>query len=98
MRSNWMTGAAGAVLPLVVVALLGASTALSKPYGECRGQHGKGARLDRLEAKLAELELDGDTRAVAALVLEQARTEREARRDEVRDSRRALHEPALRSR
>ena len=92
MRSNWMMGATGAVLALVVVALLGASTALSKPHGGCRGHHGKGARLDRLEAKLAELELDADTRAATALVLEQARTEREARRDEMRDTRRALHE------
>ena len=92
MRSNWMSGAAGAVLALVVVALLGASTALSKPHGDCRGHHGKGARLDRLEAKLAELELDADTRAAAERVLEQARTEREARRDQVRDARNALHE------
>jgi Spy/CpxP family protein refolding chaperone len=92
MRSNWMMGAAGAALALVVVALLGAGTAYSKPgHGSCHG-HGKGARLDRLEAKLAELELDVDTRAAAARVLEQARTEGEARRDEMRDARRALHE------
>jgi Spy/CpxP family protein refolding chaperone len=92
MRSNWMMGAAGAVLALVVVALLGAGTAYSKPgHAGCHG-HGKGARLDRLEAKLAELELDVDTRAAAARVLEQARMEREARGDELREARRALHE------
>jgi Spy/CpxP family protein refolding chaperone len=92
MRSNWMMGAAGAALALVVVALLGAGTAYSKPgHGGCHG-HGKGSRLDRLEAKLAELDLDVDTRAAAAGVLEQARADREARHDEVREARRALHE------
>jgi len=92
MRNNWMMGAAGAVLALVVVALLGASTAFSKPrHAGCHG-HGKGAHLDRLEAKLAELELDVETRAAVARVLEQARTERETRRDEMRDARRALDE------
>jgi Spy/CpxP family protein refolding chaperone len=92
MRSNWMMGLTGAVLALVVVALVGAGTAYSKPgHSGCHG-HGKGARLDRLEAKLAELELDADTRAAAARVLEQARTEGDARRDEMRDARRALHE------
>jgi Spy/CpxP family protein refolding chaperone len=91
MRSNWMLGAAGAALALVVVALLGASTALSKPrHAGCHG-HGKG-HVDRLEAKLAELELDAGTRAAAAQVLERARTEGETRRDEIRDGRRALHE------
>jgi len=102
MRSNWMMGATGAVLALVVVALLGASTAAKPRHAGCHG-HGKGAHLDRLEAKLAELELDVETRAAAARVLEQARTERETRRDEMRDARRALHElleqeqPALES-
>jgi len=92
MRSNWMMGATGAALALVVVALLGASTALSKPgHGGCHG-HGKGDRLDRLEAKLGELELDADTRAATARVIEQARTESEARRDEMRAARRTLHE------
>jgi Spy/CpxP family protein refolding chaperone len=92
MRGNWMMGIAGAVLALVVVILVGAGTALSKPgHGGCHG-HGKGGRLDRLEAKLADLELDADTRAAAARVLEQARTEREAQRDELKDARRALHE------
>jgi Spy/CpxP family protein refolding chaperone len=92
MRSNWMMGVAGAALALVVVALLGAGTAYSKPgRGGCHG-HGKGAGLDRLEAKLAELELDADTRAAAARVLEQARADRAGRRDEMRDARRALHE------
>jgi Spy/CpxP family protein refolding chaperone len=91
MRSNWMMGVAGAVLALVVVALLGAGTAYSKPrHSACHG-HGKGAGLDRLEAKLAELELDVDTRAAAARVLEQARTEREARHEQKREARRALH-------
>jgi Spy/CpxP family protein refolding chaperone len=90
MRSNWMMGVTGAVLALVVVALLGAGTAYSKPrHGGC---HGHGGRLDRLEAKLADLELDVDTRAAAARVLEQARSEREAQRDEMRDARRVLHE------
>jgi Spy/CpxP family protein refolding chaperone len=92
MRSNWMMGAAGAALALVVVALLGAGTAYSKPgHGGCHG-HDEGARLDRLEAKLAELELDVDTRAAAARVLEQARTESATRRDAMHDARRALHE------
>ena len=92
MRSNWMMGLGGAVLALVVVALLGAGTAYSKPrHGGCHG-YGKGARLDRLEAKLAELPLDADTKAAAARVLEQARADREARHDEMRDARRALHE------
>jgi Spy/CpxP family protein refolding chaperone len=87
-----MMGVVGAVLALVVVALLGAGTAYSKPgHGGCHG-HGKGARLDRLEAKLADLELDVDTRAAAARVLEQARSERETQRDEVRAARHALHE------
>jgi len=91
MRSNWMMGAAGAVLALVVVVLLGAGTAYSKPgHRGCHG-HGKGAGLDRLEAKLAELELDADTRAAAARVLEEARTEGEARHEDKREARRALH-------
>lgn len=87
-----MMGAAGAAFALVVVALLGAGTAYSKPgHGGCHG-HGKRGGLDRLEAKLAELDLDVDTRAAAARVLEQARTDREARGDEMRDARRALRE------
>ena len=87
-----MAGLAGAALALAVVALVGAGTAYSKP-GQ-RGCHGRGegARLERLEAKLAELALDADTRAAAARVLEQAKSESAARRDEKRDARRALHE------
>jgi Spy/CpxP family protein refolding chaperone len=91
MRSNWTMGLAGAVLALVVVALLGAGTAWSKPgHRGCHG-HGHGKGLDRLEAKLSELELDADTRAAVARVLEGARTEGEARREEKREARRALH-------
>jgi len=91
MRSNWMMSAAGAVLALVVVVLLGAGTAYSKPgHRGCHG-HGKGAGLDRLEAKLAELELDADTRAAVARVLEEARTKREAQHEDKREARRALH-------
>ena len=92
MRSSWMMGVAGAALALVVVALLGASTALSKPrHGSCHG-HGADARFDRLEAKLGDLALDAETRAAAEQVLAQARTEREAQREEMRDARGALRE------
>jgi Spy/CpxP family protein refolding chaperone len=90
MRSNWMAGATGAALALAVVALLGAGMAHSKPgHGSCHGKHGK---LDRLEAKLAELDLDTDTRAAAAQVVERARSESEAQREEMRDARNALRE------
>jgi Spy/CpxP family protein refolding chaperone len=91
MRSNWMMGAAGAVLALVVVVLLGAGMAESKPGRACHG-HGKGAHLDRIEAKLAELELDAETRAAAEQVIAAARAESEARREEMADARRALHD------
>jgi Spy/CpxP family protein refolding chaperone len=93
MRSKWKMGATGAVLALVVVALLGAGTALSKPrHGGCHG-HGQGARLDRLEEKLAEFDRSMRTRAAGARVIEQARTERETRRRaEMRAARSALHE------
>ena len=91
MRSNWMMGATGAALALVVVALLGAGMAESKPrHGGCHG-HGKGDRLARLEAKLADLELDPEKRAAVDQVIAQARTESEARREEIREARRALH-------
>jgi Spy/CpxP family protein refolding chaperone len=92
MRSNWMMGAAGAALALVVVALLGAGMAESRPrHGGCQG-HGPSARLDRLEAKLADLELDAETRAAAEQLIATARTEGEARRDELTSAREALHE------
>ena len=87
-----MMGAAGAAFALVVVALLGAGMAHSKPgHAGCHG-HGKRGSLDRLEAKLAELDLDTDTRAAAAQLIETARTEGDARREAMRDARHALHE------
>jgi Spy/CpxP family protein refolding chaperone len=90
--TSWKAGFAGAVLALVVVVLLGASTALSKPgHGGCRG-HGAGARFDRLEEKLGTLSLDESTRAAASRLIAQARTESEARREEMRDARGALRE------
>jgi Spy/CpxP family protein refolding chaperone len=93
MRGNWMTGSTGAAVALALVALLGAGTALSKSRdGGCRGHHGKGSYLDRLEAKLDDLGLEAETRAAAAQVVEQARAERETRRDVEREARRALHE------
>src|SRR5688572_4333449 len=91
MRSNWMMGAAGAVLALVVVVLLGAGMAESKEGRGCHGK-GKGAHFDRMEAKLAELEVDESTRAAAEQVLAAARTESEARREELTDARRALRD------
>ena len=89
MKSNWMAGAAGATLALVVVALLGAGIAHSKPGGAC---HGKRGSMGRLEAKLDELSLDANTRAAAAQVIAKARSEGETRREEMRDARHALHE------
>jgi Spy/CpxP family protein refolding chaperone len=86
-----MAGTAGAVLALVVVVLLGASMAESKDGRGCHG-HDKGARFDRMEAKLAELELDEQTRAAAQQVIATARTEGEARREELSDAKRALRE------
>jgi Spy/CpxP family protein refolding chaperone len=91
MRSNWMMGAAGAVIALVAVVLLGAGMAESKPGRGCHG-HGKGARFERMEAKLGEFELDEQTRSAAQQVIATARTESEARREELRDARRALHD------
>jgi Spy/CpxP family protein refolding chaperone len=91
MRSNWLMGAAGAVLALVVVVLLGAGMADSTEGRGCHG-HGKGAHFDRMEATLAELELDEQTRAAAQQVIATARSESEARRDELGDARRALHD------
>lgn len=91
MRSNWMMGAAGAVLALVAVVLLGAGMAESKPGRGCHG-HGKGARFERMEAKLAELTLDEQTRAAAQQVIATAKTESEARREELSQARRALHD------
>jgi Spy/CpxP family protein refolding chaperone len=92
MRSDWMMRGAGAVLALVVVVGLGATMALSKPrHGSCH-EHGSSRRLDRLEAKLADLALDAETRASAEQVLAQARTERETQREEMRDARGALRE------
>src|SRR5687767_15650825 len=92
MKSNWVMGATGAVLALVVVALLGAGMAESKPrHGGCHG-HGKGGRLDRIEAKLAGLELDAEKRAAVDQVIAQARAESEARREDTRDARRALRD------
>jgi Spy/CpxP family protein refolding chaperone len=86
-----MMGAAGAVFALVVVVLLGAGMAESREGRGCRG-HGKGARFDTLGAKLAELELDAQTRAAAQQVIATARTESEARREELSAARRALHD------
>ena len=92
MRSNWMMGVGGAALALVVVLLLGAGMAESKPrHGGCYG-HGPGARFDRLEAKLAELELEADTRTAAEQVLARARTESESRHEATREARRVLHD------
>jgi Spy/CpxP family protein refolding chaperone len=92
MKSNWMMGVAGAALALVVVLLLGAGMAESRPrHGGCHG-HGKGDRFERLEAKLAELELDAGTRAAAEQVLARARSESESRREATREARRALHD------
>ena len=84
-------GAAGAVFALVVVVLLGAGMAQSKEGRGCHG-HGKGAYFDRMEAKLAELQLDEQTRASAQQVIATARTESDARRAELADARRALHD------
>ena len=86
-----MLGAAGAVLALVVVVLLGAGMARSGEGRSCHGRE-KGAHLDRLEAELAELPLDEETRSAAQQVIETARSESETRREELRDARRALHE------
>jgi Spy/CpxP family protein refolding chaperone len=86
-----MMGAAGAVFALVVVVLLGAGMAQSREGRGCHG-HGKGARFDKLEAKLAELELDEQTRAAAQQVIATARTESEARREELSAARTALHD------
>jgi Spy/CpxP family protein refolding chaperone len=91
MRSNWLMGAAGAVLALVVVALLGAGMAESKEGRGCHG-HDKGARFERMEAKLAELELDEGTRAAAQQVIATAKTESEARREELSEAKRALRD------
>jgi Spy/CpxP family protein refolding chaperone len=91
MRSNWMTGAAGAVLALVAVVLLGAGMASSKEGRGCHG-HGKCAHFERMEAKLAELQLDEQTRAAAQQVIATARAESETRREELREARRALHD------
>lgn len=92
MRSNWMMGAFGAVLALVVVALLGAGMAESKPGH--RGCHGRGpdARFERLEAKLADLALPDETRTAAEQVIAQARTESETRHEEMRDAHQALRD------
>ena len=91
MTGNWKMGVLGAVLALFVVALLGAGTAFSTPgHRGCEG-HGKGGRLDRLEAKLADLPLDTETRAAAAQVLERARSEREARHEDLREARHNLY-------
>jgi Spy/CpxP family protein refolding chaperone len=89
MRSNWLMGAAGAALALVVVALLGASTALSNPrHGGCQGR----APHARLEARLGDLNLDAETRAKAEQLLVQARTEGKSRWTELRDARRAMRD------
>ena len=92
MRSNGMMGVVGAALALVVVALLGASTPLSRSrHGACH-EHGPNARFDRLEAELGKLALATDTRAAAEHLLAQARTDREAHREQMRDAHQALRE------
>jgi Spy/CpxP family protein refolding chaperone len=91
MRSNWLMGAAGAVLALVVVVLLGAGMAESKEGRGCHG-HDKGAHFDRMEQKLGELQLDEQTRAAAQQVIATAKSESEARHEELADARRALHD------
>jgi len=90
MRSNFLKGAAGAVLALGVVALLGASPGMPNPRhgGAC---HGRSPQA-RLEAKLGDLALDADTRAKAEQLLAQARTDSKARWDELRDARRAMRD------
>jgi len=92
MRSNWTMGVGGAALALVVALLLGAGMAQSRPrHGGCHG-HGPDARFDGLEAKLADLELEAETRAAAEQVIARARTESESRREATREARRALHD------
>jgi Spy/CpxP family protein refolding chaperone len=86
-----MAGAAGAVLALVVVALLGAGMAESKEGRGCHGRD-KGARFEKMEAKLAELELDEKTRAAAQQVIATAKTDSEARREELSEARSALRD------
>ena len=91
MRTKGMMGLAGATLALVVVLLLGAGMAESKPRH--RGCHdGANARFDRLEEKLAALELDDQTRASAEQVLARARAESESQREAKREARRMLHD------
>lgn len=93
MRTNWIPGAAGAALATAAVILLGAGMAQSMPRGHgCHGHERGGERFDRLEAKLAELPLDADTRAAAEQVIARARSESESRRDAMREARRTLHE------
>jgi len=90
MRSNWLMGAAGAVLALGVVALLGASPAVpnARHGGACDGR----SPHARLEGKLGDLTLDADTRAKAEQLLAQARTDGKARWGELRDARRAMRD------
>jgi Spy/CpxP family protein refolding chaperone len=62
-------------------------------HGGCHGHgHGKGGRLDRLEAKLADLPLAPEQREAAEQVMAQARAEREAQGEQVGEARRALRD------
>jgi Spy/CpxP family protein refolding chaperone len=92
MRTKGMMGLAGATLALLVVLLLGAGMAESKPRHRGCHEHGANARFDRLEEKLAALELDDQTRASAEQVLARARAESESQREAKREARRVLRE------
>jgi Spy/CpxP family protein refolding chaperone len=85
-RRSWKQQTGLSVLALALAGVLGTGTALARPDGH--GGPGCGGRgQDRLAEKIRALGLNTETQAAVDKVLEQAKTTREAQRDEMRAAR-----------
>jgi len=88
-KHAWKRWAVVGSICLATAGLLGAD-ALARPHGRECGHDGLG-RLERLEGRIDELELDAEKKTAARQVIERARAAQEPQREQMKAAREQMH-------